>query len=243
MNSPNPAVSSATSATSATTSGIRLALFDLDHTLIPLDSDHAWGEFTVSQGWRDAATFSQANDRFYAAYKAGTLDIHEYVQFATAAVREQGMVAANEAHERFMQQIIRPAMSKQALEVVRAHQAAGDEVVIVTATNAFVTRPIAAAFGVDELIAIDLESDESGTPTGLIRGVPSFREGKVARVEQWLAARGLSWASVTHSTFYSDSINDLPLLERVHEPVATNPDDRLKAIALERGWRILNLFE
>ncbi len=223
--------------------GIRLALFDLDHTLIPLDSDYAWGEFTVSLGWRDATTFSQANDRFYAAYKAGTLDIHEYVQFATAAVREKGMGAANEAHERFMAQVIRPAMHSQAMATVQAHQAAGDEVVIVTATNAFVTRPIADAFGVDELIAIDLETDASGLPTGVIRGVPSFREGKVARVEQWLAARGLSWASVKHSTFYSDSINDLPLLERVHEPVATNPDDRLKAIALERGWRILNLFE
>jgi len=223
--------------------GIRLALFDLDHTLIPLDSDHAWGEFTVELGWRDATSFSQANDRFYAAYKAGTLDIHEYVRFATAAVREHGMGAANEAHERFMAQVIRPAMHERAMATVQAHQAAGDEVVIVTATNAFVTRPIAAAFGVGELIAIDLETDATGAPTGHIRGVPSFREGKVARVEQWLAARGLNWASVTHSTFYSDSINDLPLLEKVHEPVATNPDDRLKAIALERGWRILNLFE
>jgi HAD superfamily hydrolase (TIGR01490 family) len=226
-----------------TPQSIRLALFDLDHTLIPLDSDYSWGEFTVSQGWRDAATFSLANDRFYAAYKAGTLDIHEYVEFATAAVRERGMVAANEAHGRFMQQVIRPAMQEKAMAVVKAHQAAGDEVVIVTATNAFVTRPIATAFGVHELIAIDLETDAAGVPTGLIRGVPSFREGKVARVEQWLAARGLNWASVSHSTFYSDSINDLPLLEKVHEPVATNPDDRLKAIALERGWRILNLFE
>lgn len=240
MTSPNP--TDLTNSPLATQS-VRLALFDLDHTLIPLDSDYAWGEFTVSLGWRDATTFSLANDRFYAAYKAGTLDIHEYVQFATAAVREHGMDAASKAHERFMQQVIRPAMHKQAMATVQAHQAAGDEVVIVTATNAFVTRPIATAFGVDELIAIDLETDATGAPTGLIRGVPSFREGKVARVEQWLAARGLNWASVTHSTFYSDSINDLPLLEKVHEPVATNPDDRLKAIALERGWRILNLFE
>ncbi len=227
----------------ANASGIRLALFDLDHTLIPLDSDHAWGAFTVSLGWRDAHTFSQANDRFYAAYKAGTLDIHEYVRFAIASVREQGMATAHQAHERFMQQVIRPAMGEAALAAVRAHQAEGDAVVIVTATNEFVTRPIASAFGVDELIAIELERDAAGVPTGNIRGVPSFREGKVARVEQWLAARGLDWASVTHSTFYSDSINDLPLLEKVHEPVATNPDDRLRAIALERGWRILNLFE
>lgn len=115
--------------------------------------------------------------------------------------------------------------------------------VIVTATNEFVTRPIARALGVDELIAIELERDARGEPTGAIRGTPSFREGKIARVEQWLAARGLDWSRVQHSTFYSDSINDLPLLEKVNEPVATNPDARLRAIALERGWRTMNLFE
>ena len=142
-----------------------------------------------------------------------------------------------------MDEVIRPAMTPQALDLVRRHQAAGDQVLIVTATNEFVTRPIAAAFGVPELIAIDLERDARGNPTGAIRGTPSFREGKVARVEQWLAERGLDWSRVEHSTFYSDSINDLPLLERVHEPVATNPDARLTAIAAQRGWRILNLFE
>lgn len=222
---------------------MRLALFDLDHTLIPLDSDYAWGEFTVGLGWRDATRFSQANDGFYADYKAGTLDIHRYVRFATDAVREHGLAAAQKAHERFMQQVIRPAMGEPARALLRGHQAAGDTVVIVTATNEFVTRPIAQAFGVDELIAIELERDARGEPTGAIRGTPSFREGKIARVEQWLAARGLDWSRVQHSTFYSDSINDLPLLEKVHEPVATNPDARLRAIALERGWRILNLFE
>ncbi len=222
---------------------MRLALFDLDHTLIPLDSDHAWGEFTVELGWRDAQAFAQANDGFYADYQAGTLDIDEYVRFATGALRERGQAEALRAHERFMQQVIRPAMTERAAALVRDHQAAGDQVVIVTATNEFVTRPIARAFGVDELIAIELQADERGEPTGAIRGVPSFREGKVARVEQWLAARGLDWSGVRHSTFYSDSMNDLPLLEKVHEPVATNPDARLRALALERGWRILNLFE
>ncbi|MCW5655695.1 HAD family hydrolase [Hydrogenophaga sp.] len=222
---------------------MRLALFDLDHTLIPLDSDHAWGEFTVDLGWRDADSFSRANDGFYADYKAGTLDIHAYVRFATGAVREHGQAQARQAHERFMQQVIRPAMTDTATALVRAHQAAGDEVVIVTATNEFVTRPIAHAFGVDELIAIELQTDARGEFTGDIKGVPSFREGKVARVEQWLAARGLDWSRVQHSTFYSDSINDLPLLEKVHEPVATNPDARLRAVALDKGWRILHLFE
>lgn len=222
---------------------MKLALFDLDHTLLPLDSDYAWGQFTVSLGWRDAETHTRANDAFYEQYKAGTLDIAEYIRFATSVLREHGPAAADQAQARFMSEVIRPAMRPQAVDLVRAHQAAGDSVIIVTATNAFVTRPIATAFGVDELIAIDLERDASGALTGGIHGTPSFREGKVARVEQWLAARGLSWASVAHSTFYSDSINDLPLLEKVNEPVATNPDPRLQAIASERGWRILNLFE
>jgi HAD superfamily hydrolase (TIGR01490 family) len=224
-------------------SPVRLALFDLDHTLLPLDSDHAWGEFSVALGWRDAETHSRANDAFYEQYKAGTLDIAEYVRFATSAAREHGKARADQAHARFMEQVIRPAMKPQALALVRAHQAAGDTVIIVTATNEFVTRPIAQAFGVDELIAIELERDAQGEPTGEIRGTPSFREGKVARVEQWLVSRGLSWDRVAHSSFYSDSINDLPLLEKVHQPVATNPDERLSAIATERGWRILNLFE
>lgn len=222
---------------------MKLALFDLDHTLIPIDSDYSWGQFTVRLGWRDAETHTRANDAFYEQYKAGTLDIHEYIRFSVAPLAEHGAEKADAAHRLFMDEVIRPAMRPQALDLVRRHQAAGDQVVIVTATNEFVTRPIASAFGVPELIAIDLERDARGNPTGAIRGTPSFREGKVARVEQWLGARGLDWSRVEHSTFYSDSINDLPLLEKVHEPVATNPDARLSAIAADRGWRILNLFE
>ena len=221
---------------------MRLALFDLDHTLLPLDSDYSWGQFTVGLGWRDATDFGAANERFYQAYKAGTLDIHEYVRFAIAAVREQGMAQAQAAHQRYMAEVIRPAMRPAALALVQEHQRRGDTVIIVTATNAFVTRPIAQAFGVEYLIAIDLATDASGLPTGEIAGTPSFREGKIARVEQWLSDRGLGWGQVEHSVFYSDSINDLPLLERVTEPVATNPDDRLRAIAQARGWRVLDLF-
>jgi HAD superfamily hydrolase (TIGR01490 family) len=222
---------------------MKLALFDLDHTLLPIDSDYSWGQFTVEIGWRDAESHTRANDAFYEQYKAGTLDIHEYTRFSVSPLTEHGVEKADAAHRRFMDQVIRPAIRPVALELVRRHQAAGDQVVIVTATNDFVTRPIAGAFGVSELIAIDLERDAQGNPTGAIRGTPSFREGKVARVEQWLGSRGLSWADVEHSSFYSDSINDLPLLEKVTEPVATNPDPRLSAIATERGWRILNLFE
>lgn len=222
---------------------MRLALFDLDHTLIPLDSDHAWGEFTVRLGWRDADAFRRANDGYYAAYKAGTLDIHDYVRFAIGAVRERGLAEGRRAHERFMAEVIRPAITEPARALVRRHQDAGDTVVIVTATNGFVTQPIARAFGVEHLIAIDLETDARGEYTGAIAGVPSFREGKITRVEQWLADRGLRWSDLAHTTFYSDSMNDLPLLEKVDEPVATNPDERLATLAQQRGWRLLNLFE
>jgi len=220
----------------------RLALFDLDHTLLPIDSDYSWGVYTSTIGWTDPAEFNRRNDEFYAHYKAGTLDIHDYVRFATDAVRLQGAEAAARAHTGFMQTVVLPELRGEALALVRAHQAAGDQVVIVTATNEFVTRPIAQAFGVSELIAVALARGPDGWITGEIDGVPSAREGKVTRVEQWLAARGLAWGTV-HTTFYSDSINDLSLLERVNEPVATNPDDRLRAIAAERGWRILDLFD
>jgi HAD superfamily hydrolase (TIGR01490 family) len=224
---------------------MKLTLFDLDHTLLPIDSDHAWGVFTATIGWTDPVDFNRRNDEFFAHYKAGTLDIHDYVRFATDAVRRQGAVNAAAAHAQFMRSVIQPAITPQAVALVRQHQQAGDEVVIVTATNEFVTRPIAGALGVSELIAVELERDTSaggaGWITGEIRGVPSAREGKVTRVAQWLASRKLDWADV-ESTFYTDSINDLSLLEKVTHPVATNPDQRLRAIAGERGWRILELF-
>ena len=221
---------------------MKLALFDLDHTLLPIDSDHSWGEFTIELGWTDPQTFRARNDAFYAHYQAGTLDIHDYVRFATEAACLRGPVEAARAHNRFMDEVIRPRILPAARDLLRQHQRAGHTVMIVTATNEFVTRPIAQALGVSELIAVELERDAHGWITGEIRGTPSFREGKVTRVEQWLMARGLVWDDV-EMHFYSDSINDLPLLEKVHEPVATNPDARLSAIAADRGWRILNLFE
>jgi HAD superfamily hydrolase (TIGR01490 family) len=220
----------------------KLTLFDLDHTLIPMDSDYEWNSFTTTLGWHDPVEFNRRNDAFYEQYKAGTLDIFEYVHFATEALRQQGAIKAEAAHAQFMKAVVQKAIQPQARALVQQHQAAGDAVVIVTATNEFVTRPIAQAFGVPELIAIELARDpQSGWFSGEIDGTPSFREGKVKRVEAWLAARGLGWEQV-ESTFYSDSMNDLPLLEKVTHPVATNPEDRLRAIALARGWRILELF-
>ena len=222
-----------------------LALFDLDHTLIPIDSDYAWGEFTSTLGWTDPVEFGRRNDEFFAHYRAGTLDINEYVRFATDAVRAKGPTEAAAAHARFMREVVQPVMTEAARALLQQHRDAGDEIVIVTATNEFVTRPIAAAFGVDELIAVQLEQapGADGTPwiTGNILGVPSAREGKVTRMNQWLAQRGWGWDDV-HTTFYSDSLNDLALLEKVNQPVATNPDARLRALAQERGWRILDLF-
>ncbi len=219
----------------------KIALFDLDHTLIPFDSDYEWNEFTIALGWRDGEEFRRANDAFFAQYRAGTLNIHDYVRFATQAIRDKGATESIAAHTRFMAATVLKGIQKPALDLVQGHQQAGDAVVIVTATNEFVTRPIADAFGIKELIAIELLRDAQGEFTGDILGTPSFREGKVTRVESWLAVRGLGWQDV-ETTFYSDSMNDLPLLDIVTHPVATNPDERLRQLATERGWRILDLF-
>lgn len=219
----------------------RLALFDLDHTLLPLDSDYEWGEFTIRQGWCDRTEFGRRNDAFFADYQAGTLNVHDYVRFATEAARLRGAEASQAAHARFMQEVILPAIRPQALELLQSHRDAGEEIVIITATNDFVTTPIARALGVENLLAVELERDAGGWITGAIRGVPSMREGKVLRMQQWLQARGWDWGDV-ETTFYSDSLNDVPLLEKVDHPVATNPDPRLRALAQQRGWRILDLF-
>ena len=221
---------------------MKLALFDLDHTLLPLDSDHAWGQFTTRIGWTDAATFSRRNDEFFAQYQAGALDIHDYVRFSTAAVRERGAQAAAAAHQQYMREVIAPQLRPAAFELIERHRRAGDALLIITATNEFVTRPIAHAFGIDELLAVELARGPDGWYSGEIAGTPSFREGKVQRLEQWLAARGLGWGQV-HTTFYSDSLNDLPLLEKADVPVATNPSAGLRALAQQRGWPILDLFD
>ena len=221
---------------------MNLALFDLDGTLIPKDSDHAFGEFVITLGWADAATFRRRNDDFYEDYLAGRLDIYAYVDFATSPWRDRSEAELHSATERFLDIIVKPMLHPQALALVQRHQQTGDLVAVVTATNDVVTRPIAKLFGVDELIATNLERDAQGRVTGRIEGVPSFREGKITRVQAWLAARGQTLADFDRSCFYSDSTNDLPLLECVSEPVATNPGPGLERIALERGWPVLKLF-
>jgi len=221
---------------------MNLALFDLDGTLLEIDSDHAFGEFMVRLGWADGEDFRRANDAFYAQYQAEKLDVHAYIRFATSAWRDRPVDEQAAASRRFIDEMIRPALHDAARALLRQHAEAGDRVAIVTATNEFITRPIATLFGVDELIATELQRDGAGRVTGAVKGVPAYREGKVTRVRQWLAGQGLSCADFDRVTFYSDSTNDLPLLERVSHPVATNPAPALERIAAERGWPILRLF-
>jgi HAD superfamily hydrolase (TIGR01490 family) len=221
---------------------MKLTLFDLDGTLLPRDSDHAFGEFVVALGWADGEDFRRRNDAFYDDYLAGRLDIEAYVDFATAPWRDRPATELARATQRFLDEVVRPMLHPAALELVQGHQRDGDQVAIVTATNDFVTRPIAGLLGVDELIATELARDAGGRVTGGIHGVPAFREGKIVRVQAWLAGRGQAIDDFERSTFYSDSTNDLPLLDRVSHPVATNPGPALERVARERGWPILKLF-
>ena len=222
---------------------MKLALFDLDGTLIAGDSDHAFGEFMVAQGWVDGQLHRQRNDAFYRQYQAGTLDIAEYIDFTTSAWRGRPLAEQHSLIQRFMAEVMAPQLLAPAHALLQAHRDAGDLIAIVTATNEFITRPIADALGVPHLLAVQLERDAQGRATGRIHGLPSFREGKIARVQQWLAGMGQTLAGFERSVFYSDSTNDLPLLDIVSEPVATNPSPALAAIASDRGWRILRLFE
>jgi len=219
-----------------------LALFDLDLTLLPIDSDHAWNEYMIGLGWVDAAAFKSGNDAFYAAYREQRLDIEAYVAFATAPLRERTNEELGAAHRRFMQEVVEPAMRPQARSLVASHRARGDLMALVTSTNDFITAPIAEAFGIESLIATRLERDEAGRFTGRIAGTPAFRDGKVERVGQWLAQRGARWTDFGPVSVYSDSPNDLPLLDKATDAVATNPSPDLEAIASQRGWRILKLF-
>jgi HAD superfamily hydrolase (TIGR01490 family) len=222
---------------------MKLTLFDLDHTLLPLDSDHAWGDYTVTRGWRDPVEFKRRNDAFYESYKLGKLNPVEYLMFATEAIRQRGATESMALRAEYITAIIEKNIGKTALDLIAKHRAAGDEILMVTATNEFVTEPIAKLFGIEHLIAVQLEIGADGWYTGRSRGTLSYQAGKVERVRQWLSERGKTWDDVSHSTFYSDSMNDLPLLEHVNEPVATNPDPRLRALAIERGWKILDLFQ
>ena len=221
---------------------MNLTLFDLDGTLIPNDSDHAFGAFMVDIGWANGEQWRARNDDFFAQYQAGCLDLAAYIDFATSVWRRRPLSEAYAARERFMAEVMLPEIQAKARALVRQHQEAGDLVAIVTATNQFVTEPIAAAFGVEHLLAVQLQRDAQGAFTGAIEGVPSYQAGKITRVHQWLAGLGRQWDEFERISFYSDSMNDLPLLDLVSHPVATNPTPALADIASARGWTTLKLF-
>jgi HAD superfamily hydrolase (TIGR01490 family) len=213
----------------------QLVLFDLDNTLLAGDSDHAWGEFLAEVGIVDPVQFRAQNDAFWAEYKRGTLDIQAYLRFALSSIAGKTDGELKPLVDAYLAQRIEPIITKAGLAAIGRH--AADLCAIVTATNAFVTRPIAARLGVSNLIACEVEQ-VGGRYTGEPQGIPSFREGKIVRVEQWLQSMGQDWRSFESTWFYSDSLNDLPLLNHVSHPVAVNPDPTLRAHAERQGWRI-----
>ncbi|MEA2120404.1 HAD family hydrolase [Halovibrio sp. HP20-50] len=214
-----------------------LAIFDLDNTLLSTDSDHAWGEFLLEQGAVDSATYQEANERFMADYNAGTLDMAAFLEVALKPLADNTPEQLAAWHQQFMVSKIEPNILPKAEELLARHRGKGDTLLIITATNRFITAPIAERLGVDHLIAVNPEVKE-GHYTGRVSGVPSYREGKVTRLEQWLVEQD---QTMEDAWFYSDSHNDLPLLEIVEHPVAVDPDDTLRKVAEERHWRIMSL--
>lgn len=219
---------------------MQLALFDLDNTLLAGDSDFEWGQFLISQGVLDRELHLARNLQFYEDYKAGTLDIHAFLEFQLKPLSAHSRSQLDAWHALYMERKVRPMMTEKARQLVQKHKKNGDLMVIITATNSFVTGPIAREFGVEHLIGTTPE-EIGGQFTGRVSGVPSFKEGKVTRLNQWLAARGQKLEDFETSWFYSDSHNDLPLMKMVKQPVAVDPDPQLKAYAEGQGWPIISL--
>lgn len=219
---------------------MRLALFDLDNTLLAGDSDHAWGSFLADIGAVDAATYTRANDAFYAQYLDGTLDIREFCRFVFQPLARNPLNTLERWREEFLREKIRPMIAPGAAELLERHRRSGDTLLIITATNSFVTRPIAEMLGVHELLATEPEFRD-GRYTGELSGTPCFQEGKILRLQEWLRARGQPGETMANARFYSDSRNDIPLLEAVGEPVAVDADPALTAHARDRGWPHISL--
>lgn len=216
---------------------VKLAIFDLDNTLIAGDSDHSWGEFLTGKGLVNADEYRRKNDLFYQAYKNGTLDMNAYLEFSLAPLARHTLDELQVFHDEFMRLHIEPIMLPKAQALLALHRQRGDFLLIITATNSFITHPIGAHLGVDHIMATDAEMLEDRY-TGRPLGTPCFREGKVTRLQSWIAQQGFS---LDGSYFYSDSINDLPLLQEVANPVAVDPDDLLLEQANQRGWPVISL--
>jgi len=214
-----------------------LAIFDLDNTLIAGDSDHGWGEFLVAKEKVDIGHYRGMNNRFYADYEAGCMDIHAYLDFSLAPLRDIPPAELEQLHREFMQTVVAPMRLQRAEDLIQQHRDAGDRLLVITSTNRFIVEPICQSLGIDELLATDIEMVD-GRYTGKVLGTPTYREGKVERFNQWLAENN---EQSDGSYFYSDSINDLPLLLQVTHPVAVDPDAQLQEEALSRGWDIISL--
>jgi HAD superfamily hydrolase (TIGR01490 family) len=225
---------------SAHAPGTPLVLFDLDHTLLAGDSDYEWAQFLIERGVLDRATYEARNDEFFRQYRAGTLDIHEFLDFQLAPLARHPRAALDAWHAEFMDAKVRPMIGPRSRELVASHLRAGSLCAIITATNSFVTGPIARELGVEHLVATRPEA-RAGRFTGKVAGTPCYRDGKVACLEEWLGVIGRPLASFAASWFYSDSHNDLPLLERVTRPVAVDPDPELRRVAAARGWQVMSL--
>ena len=219
---------------------MRLALFDLDNTLLAGDSDFEWAQFLISKAVLDREVYEAKNLEFYEQYKAGTLDIHAFLDFQLKPLSRHPRSQLDAWHAEFLATRIMPMITDKARALVARHAEAGDTLVVITATNSFVTTPIVREFGVEHLIATEPELKD-GEFTGRVVGTPSFRQGKVERLEQWLSARGATLADAERSWFYSDSHNDLFLMERVSDPVAVDADAELTRVAAERGWPAISL--
>ena len=221
----------------------RIALFDLDHTLLPIDSDFTWTLFTNATGLTCPEDVQRQNERFYADYRQGCLDMGQYIRFVTQAIAGMPAQQLREVQQQYVREFIQPHILPPALDLLQEHRQAGDTLVLTTATNRFIAEAVGAqlGFAADHILATELRYTPEGSISGEMLGEANLREGKVRNFARWLAARGLGWSDVRF-TFYSDSPNDLPLLEKAQVPVATNPDPALRALAQERGWRILDLF-
>lgn len=219
---------------------MKLVLFDLDNTLLADDSDFQWAQFLISKGVLDREVYEARNQQFYDQYKAGTLDIHEFLDFQLAPLARHAREVLDAWHREYMATVIRPVITDKARALVNQHLAEDSLVAIVTATNVFVTHPIAREFKIPHLIGT-IPAQEGGRFTGKPRGTPSFREGKIERVNDWLESLGMWWGAFESTHFYSDSRNDLPLLEIVSHPVAVDPDDTLRAHAESKGWPVISL--
>ena len=219
---------------------MHLALFDLDNTILAGDSDFQWGQFLIEEGLLDHETHLAKNLQYFEDYKAGKLDIIAFLKFQLKPLSEHPRAELDALHARYMERKVRPMMTEKAKALIEKHRAQGDLLAVITATNSFVTKPIAAAYGIEHLIGTTPEEID-GEFTGRVTGVPSYKEGKVTRLQQWLAEQGKTMQDFEAIWFYSDSHNDLPLLLLVDHPVAVDPDPTLEAYALGRGWPIMSL--